>query len=994
MPIIVSQELAKASNPIQYDPKFFSKILTGNGKRASGLLQKTVDPINQKSRTEHHDAICDRVMEQTSGNVTTTTLPMLVMTQDVIKDLHPAQPFNLDNPGTTQLVSTSAIGKDGKTHNVDLVASLDIVQTIVRKTKDTSNKNKASTDVEIRYNVKLIAVADPTSKTAATIDTFAADNMPSSASSPMTSIIDPDTGTVRNAQTVVLGAINPAYAMSRIVAAMKLSGLILPDMIDDWLDDVHAADIMTIEAEHWNLNAAEDINHVIDAAIKAGCAGSTGSAGTDPKHIWKLLSHQFTHLMDYPMGLNAYIDIYNALATKMNTHIFGAKMPDYFYLANMNINLLLSRQLEALHRLKPRLEPVPGPNTNVTLPDWLNAEQRAAITTTDPLTLVQSGAGTGKSSMINALIDYYIATGIEPQDITAISFTNAAADHLKELQPKLHSFTIASMVHEIYELNWPKQTLSNMETLINTIRIYHGNDPFAHAFTVLCERMLDDESDLRAKTEMNNFIEANFDQVISLLDSIGQSALGLETMICYQAIDRIQEPDDVLSKHLIIDEVQDNSIFEFVFILKYIAKHMESLFLVGDASQSLYEFRGSNPKALNMLEATGIFKTFRLDTNYRSNQEVLDMANMMLDDIETNRFAGIHLESAISPSTKLDTFLDKIHIAFQPSKTPELPKATDIHEHIDDVFTKNGVWAFIEQCMKQPQNNANGGSGNQQVAILAYQRRVASAIEAACNERWPNKSVVQLTSARGYTSTVFSKYLERFGRDLNYMPTDAIIQSIRSAIINHLPYLIYGNVTKATPTIEQMMERWIDATAGQMAALQVRLKTGSIDKSQFIAAVRKMMLEFEIADNQSRVKFLRQSNAEKKVNDAAQKADIIVSTIHGVKGLEFDNTVVMVQENTKAMDEDTKRMYYVALTRAKGREFIMAYGSADTSTLEAYWLEHAKALYDTDVQAGLTPAESLERVWKTIHGTEQMPQSWADAIRDAQLAVASNDNTD
>ena len=404
MPIIVSQELAKASNPIQYDPKFFSKILTGNGKRASGLLQKTVDPINQKSRTERHETISDRLTEQTSGNVTTTTLPMLVMTQAVIKDLKPCQPFNLDNPGTAQLVSTSVIGKDGETHNVDLVASLDIVQTVVRKTKDTSNKNKASTDVEIRYNVKLIAVADPTSNIAATINTFAADNMPSSATSPMTSIIDTGTGTVRNAQTVVLGAINPAYAMSRLVAAMKLSGLILPDMIDDWLDDVHAADIMTIEAEHWNLNAAEDIDYVIDAAI------ASANNGVDPKHIWKLLSHQFTHLMDYPMGLNAYIDIYNALATKMNTHIFGAKMPDYFYLANMNINLLLSRQLEALHRLKPRLEPVPGPNTNVTLPDWLNAEQRAAITTTDPLTLVQSGAGTGKSSMINALIDYYIAS--------------------------------------------------------------------------------------------------------------------------------------------------------------------------------------------------------------------------------------------------------------------------------------------------------------------------------------------------------------------------------------------------------------------------------------------------------------------------------------------------------------------------------------------------------------------------------------------------------
>ena len=80
---------------------------------------------------------------------------------------------------------------------------------------------------------------------------------------------------------------------------------------------------------------------------------------------------------------------------------------------------------------------------------------------------------------------------------------------------------------------------------------------------------------------MNDFIEKNYDEVIAVLDKLGQTTLELEIIICYQKISQFIEPPEVQSKYLIIDEVQDNSIFEFIYALKYVEKHKESLFMVG-----------------------------------------------------------------------------------------------------------------------------------------------------------------------------------------------------------------------------------------------------------------------------------------------------------------------------------------------------------------------------------------------------------------------------
>ena len=135
------------------------------------------------------------------------------------------------------------------------------------------------------------------------------------------------------------------------------------------------------------------------------------------------------------------------------------------------------------------------------------------------------------------------------------------------------------MIHTIYAANFPEHELSTLDTIINSLEIYFGNLDVARKFRELCKAVIKNDPD--GFTRMNNFVEQHYDEVMHMLDTIGQVSLELEIIICYQKIETLNEPSSVTSKYLIIDEVQDNSIFEFIYTLKYVDKHKESLFIVG-----------------------------------------------------------------------------------------------------------------------------------------------------------------------------------------------------------------------------------------------------------------------------------------------------------------------------------------------------------------------------------------------------------------------------
>ena len=159
--------------------------------------------------------------------------------------------------------------------------------------------------------------------------------------------------------------------------------------------------------------------------------------------------------------------------------------------------------------------------------------------------------------------------------------------------------TIARMIHEIYAHNYPTHQLSTVDTLANSL--FAIEKYVSHADRSVLKELVSGLRDIRNNKHKGymivlDLVTNNWDSVQRLLDETQQTTLELEIITAYAQIDTLNVPDQFKTKHFIIDEVQDNSLFEFIYTLKYANKFQTSLFMVGDGSQTLYEFRASNPK--------------------------------------------------------------------------------------------------------------------------------------------------------------------------------------------------------------------------------------------------------------------------------------------------------------------------------------------------------------------------------------------------------------
>ena len=108
--------------------------------------------------------------------------------------------------------------------------------------------------------------------------------------------------------------------------------------------------------------------------------------------------------------------------------------------------------------------------------------------------------------------------------------------------------------------------------------------------------------------------------------------------------------------------------------------------------------------------------------------------------------------------------------------------------------------------------------------------------------------------------------------------------------------------------------------------------SGRLTFTELLDLIKDSMIDFEKNYNNNRQQWCQQKNTERKELAKNSKAPFILSTIHSAKGLEFDNVVVIINDD-KTMSEEEKRMYYVALTRAMKSEFILGYSKNKKSNL-------------------------------------------------------------
>ena len=919
-----------------YTPKFFHKsVLTGKGGNSRGLLNEKWDPKMHAGGYTLTPSPDMELSTQYNKDIKLYNIPCYFISKNIWNNYI----RNMKRPALADMVKIAEKG----TEEIYITAPIHAIQ--VQEQQVINAPGASATHAEKMLapliHVFIFAVRDMNDENHSNCGSLQMMQGASFINSKKNAFYQ---DIVPNLVTCLLDIYNKLTAAGYNVYKQTL---------DDFLQNQSIYAELCKATEKWLTQADYFINDVLISNIMTVCGGNFDpndhySAWTSTKDsVMEMLSR----LEKYSIPLDQYKAIYDHMSASLPAEIVAT-------ISKTNLNLRLANTLQHMDQNRAQNAFVPCV-THIKSKIPFSLEQMTAIESVSPFTLVQSGAGTGKSTVIRGRIDHMIANGIDPHDITVLSFTNAAADHIKDIQPNVHSMTIAAMLHTIYSYNYPTHQLSSLSTILNSLDIYFNPknrtvSTAQHTFVNKLRKILERLRDNNEYTRANNFVEDYIDETIDVLNVIKQTSLELESIICYQKMDTLVEPDETKTKHLIIDEVQDNSIAEFIYSIKYVDKHQCSMYIVGDCSQTLYEFRASNPNALNLLEASGVFEIYKLQTNYRSNQEILDFANVLLGNIEANQYAGIQLHAnCLTPVTK-KSFQKAVTLHYERLQNKSAVSIDNLIGHSISVDTK----AWIDDKLQK----------GEQVVFLAPKRYTLYKIEDYLRRVYdipkptnPNifDEIINLIPAHPHDNTVFSKFIARYWDNIQYVPPANILTTIRRELASKFDYLIPYKSQAALQKARDSIFGRPGQSAGiygkfeamyknRVAIWQNQVSMSVITTAKMLEKIKNIMIQFEIQRNTVMKSVISQKNNSNKNSQAVDNAKFILSTIHSAKGLEFDNVVIFYEsESETSIEEATKRMYYVAFTRARKAEFIFAY---DTMAYPKICGDYEKIIDDLDKQ--------------------------------------------
>ena len=598
----------------------------------------------------------------------------------------------------------------------------------------------------------------------------------------------------------------------------------------------------------------------------------------------------------------------------------------------------------------------------------LNDEQLLGVTTTEGPVLILAGAGSGKTRVLTHRVAYLIEQGVEPYHIMAITFTNKAAGEMRERVNHIvghgaeqvwvatfHSTCVRILRRFAdrigYDTNFSiydtDDSKSVMKEVCKTLNIDTKKIKEKRILSVISaakdemineeEFALQNESDFRMKPYISAYRE--YQARLRSNNAFDFDDLILKTVELLKYDPKVRNYYQDKFRYIMVDEYQDTNTVQFELV-RLLTGPAQNLCVVGDDDQSIYKFRGANIyNILNFEQHFPSATVIRLEQNYRSTKRILEAANNVIRNNEGRKEKTLWTQNDEGDKIRFKQFDSAYEEAeFIALDIKSQLRRGNFNYSEDAVLYRTNAQSRIleekfinENIPYRIVGGVNFYSRKEIKDILAYLKTIDNGDDDLAVQRIIN------VPKRGIGATSLSK-ISDYARAEGMSFYAALLEASEITSLGKAA----SKVTPFVDFIEDLKKRQKDLTIAELIR-EILDQTGYVDELSAEGTDEALARIENIEEFVSKALIYQEENEAPTLSgfleEVALIADIdrldegedyvVLMTLHGAKGLEFENvymagmedglfpSYMTITDDDDAELEEERRLCYVGITRAK-----------------------------------------------------------------------------
>ena len=562
--------------------------------------------------------------------------------------------------------------------------------------------------------------------------------------------------------------------------------------------------------------------------------------------------------------------------------------------------------------------------------------------------MVLAGPGSGKTFVIVSRIRYLIEErGVVPSSILVITFTKAAAFEMQQRfmkntdssYPEVTFGTFHSIFYQIIKnsghYNSKHLEIANesfkQKIIYNILFSIAEKDPLLKeemdSDSDICKNVLSEISRIKNSSlksddcnrcfAFSKYFNEIFEKYKRALKEFEKIDFDDMILLCYELLCNDETLLDLCRKRfrfILIDEYQDINLMQYKVIELLIGKE-KNLFIVGDDDQSIYGFRGSEPRF--MLEFADSFKdddpkTYNLNINYRCGSDILNSALLVIGENKERLLKDLKADGSNGTGCL-------VPLKFTTKENQYNSIKTFLLRQKDNLSNISIICRTNSECMS--------------IAAMLKEEKIPTNLDEYSKSFLESESVMVLINYLKFSSV--EKRREFFYKIMNKPLRYISREAVSTEIVNEMAVKRFYKSNKRMLEEVNKLFSQINMISHMRPSLSVRYIRKEIGIDRAFPKEKEQLDEFEklartFEDTKSLLNEMDKRMGEKADDKGAKKRNngnfVKLLTMHGSKGLEFDmvwipdlNEGIIPSRGaaTESQIEEERRMLYVAMTRAK-----------------------------------------------------------------------------